>query len=312
MKPGSVLCIGECMIELSEHPDGTLTRAFGGDTLNTALYLARLGVDVHYVTALGPDSFSEEMLGAWQAEGIGTALIPRVENTVPGLYLIRPDAAGERSVRDWRDSAPVRRLFTLPEIDRIEAAFCRAGMIYLSGITLSLFDPSSRARLFAGLAMARALGVKIVFDTNFRPRGWPDRDLAREVYTTAFEGADLVLASVEDHALLFGSDDAEVVIARLAAAGVAESVVKLATPACHVLIGGTRELVEAAPVARVIDTTAAGDSFAAAYMAARRAGLAPREAALTGHRLAGTVVQHRGAIIPKAAMPDIELAGISV
>ena len=48
-----IACIGECMVELSEHPDGTLTRGFGGDTLNTALYLARLGVPVDYVTALG-------------------------------------------------------------------------------------------------------------------------------------------------------------------------------------------------------------------------------------------------------------------
>ncbi len=304
--------MGECMIELSEHPDSTLTRAFGGDTLNTALYLARLGVDVHYITALGPDAFSDEMLAAWQAEGIGTSLIPRVPNTVPGLYLIRTDARGERSFSYWRDSAPVRRLFTLPEIAEIEAAFCHAGMIYLSGITLSLFDPSSRARLFASLATAREQGVQIVFDTNFRPRGWSDLELAREVYTTAFEGSDLVLASVEDHALLFGSDDAEAVIARLAAAGVAESVVKLATPACHVLQGGARHLVQAPPVERVIDTTAAGDSFAAAYMAARRSGLSPKDAALTGHRLAGTVVQHRGAIIPRNAMPDIQLAGVTV
>src|ERR1700679_2795869 len=62
-------CIGECMVELSEHPDGMLTRGFGGDTLNTALYLARLGVAVDYVTALGTDPFSDEMVQAWAAEG---------------------------------------------------------------------------------------------------------------------------------------------------------------------------------------------------------------------------------------------------
>ena len=55
--------------------------------------------------------------------------------------------------------------------------------------------------------------------------------------------------------------------------------------------------------APVVDTTAAGDSFAAAYIAARLAGAEPVEAARAGHRLAGVVVCHPGAIIPRAAMP---------
>lgn len=303
-------CIGECMVELSERPDGTLTRAFGGDTLNTALYLARLGVPTDYVTALGgsDDPFSEEMLRAWAAEGIGTGLIPRVPGRLPGLYLIRTDAAGERRFFYWRDSAPVRQLFRLPETDAVEAALCRAGLVYLSGITLSLFDEASRDRLFAALARARAQGVRIAFDTNFRPRGWPDLALARRVYDRAFQGSDLVLASVEDHALLYGSAEPEAALDRLRAAGVPEIVVKFATPACQVSAEGLSQVIEAEAVADVLDTTAAGDSFAAAYMAARRAGCGPVAAARAGHRLAGTVVRHRGAIIPKAAMPDITFA----
>jgi len=59
------------------------------------------------------------------------------------------------------------------------------------------------------------------------------------------------------------------------------------------------------PVARVVDTTAAGDSFAGAYLAARLAGAPPSEAARHGNRLAARVVQHRGAIIPMEAMADL-------
>ena len=47
-----VACLGECMIELREMADGHFSRGYGGDTLNTAVYLARLGVAVDYVTAL--------------------------------------------------------------------------------------------------------------------------------------------------------------------------------------------------------------------------------------------------------------------
>nr|WP_294517609.1 sugar kinase [uncultured Rhodopila sp.] len=301
-------CIGECMMELSEHPDGTLTRGFGGDTLNTALYLARLGVPVDYVTALGDDPFSDAMIAAWTEEGIGTGLIPRLAHRLPGLYLIQTDNRGERRFFYWRDSAPARQLFRLPETGAIEAALRGADLIYLSGITLSLFDPGSRDRLFDVLAAARAGGVRIAFDTNFRARGWPDFAVAREVFEQAFKASDIVLASVEDHALLYGPADPESVIDHLRAAAVRESVVKFASPACHVMAGDTGEVIEAAPVPDVVDTTAAGDSFAAGYLAARRAGRSPAEAARIGHTLAGAVVRHRGAIIPQAAMPAITLA----
>ncbi len=301
-----VACIGECMVELSERPDGTLTRGFGGDTLNTALYLARLGVPVDYVTALGGDPFSEEMVRTWKAEGIGTELIPRLGDRLPGLYLIQTEASGERRFFYWRDSAPVRQLFRLAQTDAIEAALCRAGLIYLSGITLSLFDAASRDRLFEVLARARRQGARIAFDTNFRPRGWPDLAVARRTYDQAFRGSDLVLASVEDHMLLHGEAEPQVVIDRLRTAGVPEVVVKLATPACHIIADGVGAAVEAAAVDDVVDTTAAGDSFAAGYIAARRAGSSPVAAARVGHQLAGAVVRHRGAIIPREAMPAIK------
>lgn len=301
------------MVELSERPDGTLVRRFGGDTLNTAVYLARLGVPVDYVTALGDDPFSAEMIAGWEAEGVGTGLIPRVPGRLPGLYLIRTAPGGERSFYYWRDSAPVRHLLGRPEMGGIAAALCRAGMVYLSGITLSLFGEADRDVLFGLLTRMRQGGTRVAFDCNFRPRGWPDRVAARLAYDRAFRGSDVVLASVEDHALLHdvagipAASDA--VVAWVRRAGVAEAVVKLASPACRVVAAGADgtvdQVVEAEPVRDVVDTTAAGDSFAAAYLAARRAGLDPVGAARAGHRLAGAVVGHRGAIIPREAMPEM-------
>jgi 2-dehydro-3-deoxygluconokinase len=73
-------------------------RSYGGDTLNTAIYLARLGVAVDYVTALGDDPWSDEMIAGWAAEGVGTEQVARVPGRVPGLYIIQTDAR-ERSMR---------------------------------------------------------------------------------------------------------------------------------------------------------------------------------------------------------------------
>ena len=200
-----VACIGECMIELSELGDGRLSRTHGGDTLNTAVYLARLGVQVDYVTALGDDPFSEEMLAGWRREGVGTAHVLRLPGRLPGLYLIRRDARGERSFFYWRDRAPARELFALPETPAIVEALTGFGLLYFSGITLSLYGEAGRERLFAALERTRARGGRVAFDTNFRPRGWPDRAVAQAAYRRAIDYADFVLASTEDLELLFGS-----------------------------------------------------------------------------------------------------------
>ena len=106
-----LLCVGECMLELSERADGSIAKAFGGDSLNTAVYAARSGVDVAYLTALGDDPFSADMVAAWDAEGVDTGLVRRTPGRVPGLYWIKTDAAGERSFSYWRDQAPYRDLF---------------------------------------------------------------------------------------------------------------------------------------------------------------------------------------------------------
>ncbi len=183
-----VACFGECMLELRTRPDGLLSRGFGGDTLNTALYLARLGAAVDYVTALGDDDFSTEMLRAWEDEGIGTGPVRRIPGSLPGLYVIETDPDGERRFLYWRDAAPVRRLFDPPHRAATEDALAGAGLVYLSGISLSLFAGPAREALFAALERARAGGARIAFDTNFRPRGWPDL-VWRGRPTTAWPGS---------------------------------------------------------------------------------------------------------------------------
>jgi 2-dehydro-3-deoxygluconokinase len=298
-------CIGECMIELKQAQQqglgGLYARGYGGDTLNTAIYLARLGADVDYITALGDDSMSDEMIAGWTAEGVGVDRVARLKGKLPGLYMIQTDEFGDRRFFHWRDSAAARSLMDLPETGDILDSLDSYEVVYLSAITLSIFGAEGRAKLIAALRRARKHGTRVAFDTNFRARGWPDLDVARTVFAQAFAASDMVLASTEDLLPLYPDESDAQLLARI---DCDEAVLKLLRPGSIVRLNGVSREVTAEPSARpVVDTTAAGDSFSAAYIDARLAGAGPVEAALAGHRLGGVVVGYPGAIIPRAAMP---------
>ncbi|HET7888870.1 MAG TPA: sugar kinase [Bradyrhizobium sp.] len=297
-----VASIGECMIEFSQTPDGAFRRGFGGDTLNTALYLSRLGVETSYVTALGDDALSEAMLATWRSEGIRTDLVLRIAGRLPGLYMIERDARGERTFLYWRDRAPARELFERADASLLDR-LAQFDWLYLSGISLSLYGDNGRARLRELLASTRQNGGKVAFDGNYRPRGWPDRIAARRAFEEILPLVDLAMPTFEDEQVLFDDDDVRSCLARLSAAGVGEIVVKRGALGCVVRAGGEEIDVPPPRVVQPVDTTAAGDSFNAAYLAARIRGAAPREAAFAGHRLAGAVILSPGAVIERDQMP---------
>jgi 2-dehydro-3-deoxygluconokinase len=296
-----VACIGECMIELKQAEGGLFSRSYGGDTLNTAVYLARLGVEVDYITALGDDPMSDEMIAGWAAEGVGTGRVAQLKGKLPGIYMIQTDEFGDRRFFHWRESAAAKSLMDLPETDDILGSLATYDVVYLSAITLSIYSAQGRVKLIGALHRARKGGARIAFDTNFRVRGWPDPDVARVVFDEAFAASDMVLASTEDLLPLYPCESDEQLMARIPCS---EAVLKLRRPGSIVRFEGISRELRTEPMTRpVVDTTAAGDSFSAAYVAARLAGAEPVEAARAGHRLAGVVVCYPGAIIPRTAMP---------
>ena len=303
---GTVVSIGECMVELARDADGRYTMRFGGDTFNTAIYLARSGIDVAYATLLGDDPYSSRILDLAHGEGIGTELIARVPGRNAGLYLIETSDSGERTFHYWRERSPARDLFDGAEADRVVHAMRMARLVYLSGVTLSLYTPLARDRLAAALIAARDGGALIAMDGNYRPRGWAgDFERARCEFERFWRLCDIALPSLEDGELLWGDQEPTSLAKRLEGFGVGEIIVKAGeSPA--LCAGPDGHTVVAAPrIVAAIDTTAAGDSFNAAYIAARLGGATPQDAAMAGHRLAGVVVAHRGAIVPRSATDAI-------
>jgi 2-dehydro-3-deoxygluconokinase len=234
------------------------------------------------------------------AEDVATDLVLKVPGRLPGLYLIETDAGGERHFSYWRDSAPARELFELAEWGRIADSMLGARLIYFSGITLSLYSNTGLGRFLAILEMARKNGVKIAFDGNFRPRGWKgDLSRTRTVFMEALKRIDVALPTYEDEAVLWGDPSPEATVQRMQAFGISEIVVKNGPNSALVAAGGRMDYVPVPEVVVPVDTTAAGDSFNAGYLAARLAGEDPLAAAAAAHRLAAEKVRHRGAIMPR-------------
>lgn len=299
---GGVVALGECMVELSLQGASAAGVSYAGDTFNTAVYLSRLGVPVAYGSALGRgDPFSAAMLAMMADEGLSSDLVVQAQGRLPGLYAIECDSDGERRFFFWRSEAPARQYLELVDRKALAAALARAELIYVSAIALAVFGEAGRALLAGMLAEAKAAGAQVAFDTNYRARLWPDAATARVAIAEAGAGSRFASLSEED-AAGFGGDAGA--LAREWAARGAEVVLRRADRSIEVLNRDGAERFGPAQAVRVVDTTGAGDSFNAGYLAARLAGRAPAQAVAAAQRLAGVVVQHPGAIIPKSAMPE--------
>jgi 2-dehydro-3-deoxygluconokinase len=196
-----IICIGEAMLELSRSGDDW-RMGYGGDTLNTAIHLARAGHDVAYLTALGTDPLSAGLREKWAAEGLDTSLVLNHPTRSTGLYAISTDAAGERSFSYWRDTSAARQMFALPGMAEALAAAEQADLIVYSLITLAILPPEAREALFALCQRVRALGGRVAFDGNYRPRLWASAEEARAARDAAIACTDIGLPTLEDELLM--------------------------------------------------------------------------------------------------------------
>ncbi len=306
----TAVAIGECMLELSRSDEtaGTWRMGDGGDTFNVATYLARLGVPIGYLTALGLDGFSQQMRGRWESEGIDTSLVLSHPTRIPGLYAIETDGRGERSFTYWRDASAAKALLECDGIDTALARAAQVPLLYLSAITLSLFGARDRDRLVTLCRTARAAGNIVAFDTNYRAHGWPDAATARHAVEAIAPYVTIALPTFCDDAALFNDRSPQVCAERWRQSGADHVVVKIGADGALLATGSCFRHVTTQPIDNPVDTTGAGDAFNAGFLAALLAGLDPVEAVRVGHRLAIVVISHRGAIIPRDAMPCIDLA----
>ncbi|WP_296510086.1 sugar kinase [Rhodoferax sp.] len=309
-----IVCFGECMVELRPQAEGLWRQAFAGDTCNTAVYLARLlaeqGPAVCWAMGTGDDPFAASMREFWVGEGLGLSLLRSVSGGRTGLYAIHVDGQGERHFSYWRDTSAARTYFdAAPDGSTpLEQHSTQLQGLHFSAISLAILPPAGRARLMACAQAIRRNGGWVSFDTNYRPALWEDAAVARHAICAAMVASDRVLVSMDEWLALTGAQSEALALDALRALQCPELVIKRGGQHSWVsLLGAPVQVAEVAPIGQPVDTTAAGDAFAAGYLAARLRGRTPLAAAQVGNALAAAVVMHPGAIIPSAAMPALGL-----
>ena len=288
------------MVELYQDNKSLYKQTFGGDTFNCSVYLKRTfkKADVEYITVLGKDELSKKMIKFFQKEKLKTSYVDCLEDKNPGLYIINTKN-GERSFSYWRGEAASKELFLTRSLNRMSEELLEFDMIYFSAITLAIMNEEGRNNLFRILKKARAAGVKVAFDSNYRPRLYKSSDEARKIYNQAIHYCDLFLPSIDDEKELWGELDTYSIIEKAKKAGCTEIVIKCGAQDIVYYFDGYTKTIKTKQIKNIVDSTSAGDSFNGAYIASRLKGKSIEDSIKKAKNLASKVIMYKGAIMPK-------------
>jgi 2-dehydro-3-deoxygluconokinase len=287
-----VVTAGETMLLVVPSAPGRLrhatdvTLAIGGAESNVAIGLSRLGIAASWVSALGEDEPGDLVLHRIRAEGVDTGAVRRIPDRPTGLYL-REEVAGATRVYYYRRGSAASTLapgaFDASVLDG-------ADFLHLTGITAAL-SPECAEFLIWAATTARAAGVRVSYDVNYRSKLW-EPAAARAATEALLAHVDVLLVGDEEAAALWGWDD-ETCLHRFPDAGPTDVVVKLGARGCTAVIDGERLTAPGFP-ARQLDPIGAGDAFAAGYLAATLWGREPAERLRTANAMGAFCVQNRG------------------
>ncbi len=303
----TILFFGECMLEEQESQDSTNQSGikFGGDTFNTAVYLSRLTnseeIKIQYATSVGKDKSSRVFLDYCSRENISTDYVTISPTRELGKYWIRNSKDGERTFRYDRKNSAARYYFENPatplEIGLRENQF---DYFYFSGISLLILNSYHREYFLVELKNYKKRGGKIIFDNNFRHGLTKDEPF--EFYSKVMQLADLVFLSEEDEDIIYKELGIKSILNRVDLWGVRETVIKQGAKGCAIYYRKKLTIIPSLRNVVPVDTTAAGDSFAAGYLSIKLTNNDQKLAAEKGHLIASKVISYPSAIIPKELM----------
>lgn len=267
-RPG-VVCVGEALIdfiaaEMVENVGraGTFVKEPGGAVANVAVGLSRLGVPSRLVGKSGSDPFGRYLRELLAQEGVDTRFYFETDQYPTGLVFVALDRA--RVPRFWFFGDPSADM-TLSEDEVGEEALADAAFLHVG--TVSMAREECRAATFKLIRLCGDLGIRISFDPNFRLHLWKDHELLKTCALKAAGSASLIKLNREELLFMTGEADPKAGSGRLLELGAKAVVVTLGPGGAFYMTGEGRGQAAGFEV-EVVDTTGAGDGFAAGLLAA--------------------------------------------
>ena len=268
----------------------------GGAEGTVAAGVARLGHGAGWMSRLGRDEFGAYVLGLMRSEGVDTAAVRVDPHARTGVFFRDNRADGRSSVIYYRKHSAFAG-FGPDDLD--EDYIASARILHLTGITPGL-SPSCRAATLRAVEIARANGLAVVFDPNYRAAVWPPEE-ARPCIEDLMVRADHVLAGREDLVKLTGLTEERAQLDYLHALGLPSVVLKLGARGAVLSCAGGAERIEGYGAEPAVDRFGAGDAFAAGYICGLLDGRDRRGAVALGNAVAGWSVRLPGNI---ESLPD--------
>ncbi|MDQ4075341.1 MAG: carbohydrate kinase family protein [Chloroflexota bacterium] len=237
----------------SLHPESVAFHP-GGCAGNAATILARLGVDTHLVGCVGQDAFGRALLEAWQQRGINTSLVRQIPDVPTAVTIVLVDSQGERRFISTPGANHHLTPSMLPS-EALEGAFA----LHIGGFFAApgLEDGTLATRL----AEAQRRGVLTSLDTV----GGSARE-RRETLYPLLPHLDLLLLNEDEGEKVTGETNPDAMLDFLLSRGARTVILKQGDEGCHV-VGERGPLTLRAFPATCVDSTGAGDAFAAALLA---------------------------------------------
>lgn len=259
------------------------TAVSGGSAANTAVGVAAFGSAVGFLGKVRDDELGRLFAEDIRVAGVTFDVLPASEGPATGRSVVMVTPDGEKTMCTCLG---IGDLLAPEDVD--ETLVAGASIVYLEGYLCGLehTDPTIRATLDAAEA-GRALVALSLSDPL-----WVQ--LHREELAALLPRVQLLFANAGEACEITGADDPDDAAAALAER--CETVVVTKGGAGSVVVtSGRRVDVAAVPVAEIVDTTGAGDLFAAGYLHGHLCGAAPEEAARLGAIAAAEVIGHLGA-----------------
>ncbi len=293
-----IVSLGEAMVEfnqtgVSEGPSkGRMyLQGFGGDTSNFAIAAARQGARVAYLSALGADPYAQMLRDLWDVEGVDHADVATRPDAYTAIYFVNHGESGHQFTFFRANSAAARMTPDALPIQRIR----QAKVLHLSGISLAI-SPTACDSAYAAIAVARAAGRLVSFDTNLRLKLW-SIDRARAVMNDVIARCDICLPSYDDVVAITGLKEPDALVDHCLRLGARVVALKLGDQGALVADAQQRHRIAPHPC-RLVDATGAGDTFGGAFVHRFLQGDSLAQAARYAAVAAALSTQGYGAVAP--------------